>query len=88
MYEVCQDAVADGVRYIEVRFSPILHTQGGMSLSQVMEGTFAPHSHSLTRTLTLTLQLSHSHSHSHSHTLHSHTHTHTLTLTINDFSYL
>eukprot|EP00005_Dracoamoeba_jomungandri_P005902 CAMPEP_0174262382 /NCGR_PEP_ID=MMETSP0439-20130205/12941_1 /TAXON_ID=0 /ORGANISM="Stereomyxa ramosa, Strain Chinc5" /LENGTH=743 /DNA_ID=CAMNT_0015347079 /DNA_START=173 /DNA_END=2401 /DNA_ORIENTATION=- len=37
MYEVCEDAVADGVRYLEVRFSPILHIQQGMSLSQVME---------------------------------------------------
>ena len=37
MYEVCEDAVADGVRYLEVRFSPILHTKEGMSLSQVME---------------------------------------------------
>jgi len=37
MYEVCEDAVSDGVRYLEVRFSPILHTKEGMSLSQVME---------------------------------------------------
>jgi adenosine deaminase len=37
MYETCEDAVADGVRYLEVRFSPILHTKEGMSLSQVME---------------------------------------------------
>jgi adenosine deaminase len=37
MYEVCEDAVADGVRYLEVRFSPILHTREGMNLSQVME---------------------------------------------------
>ena len=37
MYEVCEDAVKDGVRYMEVRFSPILHTRLGMSLSQVME---------------------------------------------------
>jgi adenosine deaminase len=29
--------VADGIRYLEVRFSPILHIQSGMSLSQVME---------------------------------------------------
>jgi adenosine deaminase len=35
MYEVCEDAVADGVKYLEVRFSPILHTKQGMSLSQV-----------------------------------------------------
>jgi adenosine deaminase len=37
MYEICEDAVADGVRYLEVRFSPILHTREGMNLSQVME---------------------------------------------------
>lgn len=37
MYEVCCDAVADGVRYLEVRFSPILHIQHEMALSQVME---------------------------------------------------
>lgn len=32
MYEVCEDAVADGIRYIEIRFSPILHTREGLSL--------------------------------------------------------
>lgn len=37
MYEVCEDAAADGVRYIEVRFSPILHTDEGLSLSGVMD---------------------------------------------------
>jgi adenosine deaminase len=37
MFEVCEDAVNDGVRYLEVRFSPILHTREGMSLSQVMD---------------------------------------------------
>ncbi|KAL6047960.1 Adenosine deaminase [Balamuthia mandrillaris] len=37
MYEVCEDCVKDGVKYVEVRFSPILHTKDGMSLSQVME---------------------------------------------------
>jgi adenosine deaminase len=37
MYEVCEDAFNDGVRYLEVRFSPILHTIEGASLSQVME---------------------------------------------------
>ena len=38
MYEVCEDAYNDGVRYIEVRFSPILHTEKGLTLSMVMEG--------------------------------------------------
>eukprot|EP01028_Stygiella_incarcerata_P013334 TRINITY_DN82176_c0_g1_i1.p1 TRINITY_DN82176_c0_g1~~TRINITY_DN82176_c0_g1_i1.p1 ORF type:complete len:1394 (+),score=360.81 TRINITY_DN82176_c0_g1_i1:132-4313(+) len=37
MYEVCEDAVADGVRYLEVRFSPILHVAEGLSLSGVMD---------------------------------------------------
>lgn len=37
MYEVCEDAVADGVRYLEVRFSPILHAGEGMSLCGIME---------------------------------------------------
>lgn len=38
MYEVAEDACRDGVRYLEVRFSPVLHTQLGLSLGQVMEG--------------------------------------------------
>ena len=37
MFEVCQDASLDGVRYLEVRFSPILHVQHGLSLAAVME---------------------------------------------------
>eukprot|EP01125_Pyxidicula_operculata_P010697 TRINITY_DN3522_c0_g2_i1.p1 TRINITY_DN3522_c0_g2~~TRINITY_DN3522_c0_g2_i1.p1 ORF type:complete len:537 (-),score=82.12 TRINITY_DN3522_c0_g2_i1:769-2379(-) len=37
MYEVCEDAMKDGVRYLEVRFSPILHVREGLSLSGVME---------------------------------------------------
>eukprot|EP00727_Mastigamoeba_balamuthi_P007369 m51a1_g3252 adenosine deaminase, putative (283) ;mRNA; r:156363-161587 len=37
MYEVCEDAWRDGVRYLEVRFSPILHTQQGLSQAAVME---------------------------------------------------
>eukprot|EP00005_Dracoamoeba_jomungandri_P005358 CAMPEP_0174254576 /NCGR_PEP_ID=MMETSP0439-20130205/3899_1 /TAXON_ID=0 /ORGANISM="Stereomyxa ramosa, Strain Chinc5" /LENGTH=758 /DNA_ID=CAMNT_0015336243 /DNA_START=196 /DNA_END=2469 /DNA_ORIENTATION=+ len=37
VYEVCEDACKDGVKYIEIRFSPILHTKTGLSLSQVME---------------------------------------------------
>ncbi|KAH3760493.1 adenosine deaminase [Pelomyxa schiedti] len=37
MYEVCEDAWNDGVRYLEVRFSPILHTVEGMSQGGVME---------------------------------------------------
>eukprot|EP01125_Pyxidicula_operculata_P017914 TRINITY_DN6329_c0_g1_i2.p1 TRINITY_DN6329_c0_g1~~TRINITY_DN6329_c0_g1_i2.p1 ORF type:complete len:675 (+),score=158.83 TRINITY_DN6329_c0_g1_i2:11-2035(+) len=37
MFEVAEDAVKDGIRYLEVRFSPILHTREGLSLSGVME---------------------------------------------------
>eukprot|EP01098_Paradermamoeba_levis_P010306 TRINITY_DN4328_c0_g2_i2.p1 TRINITY_DN4328_c0_g2~~TRINITY_DN4328_c0_g2_i2.p1 ORF type:complete len:140 (+),score=32.00 TRINITY_DN4328_c0_g2_i2:54-422(+) len=27
VYEVCEDAVKDGIKYLEIRFSPILHTR-------------------------------------------------------------
>jgi len=37
MREICEDNVKDGVRYLEVRFAPILHLQKGMSLDDVME---------------------------------------------------
>ena len=37
MFEVCQDAYLDGVKYLEVRFSPILHVRHGLSLAAVME---------------------------------------------------
>ncbi|EGG18123.1 adenosine deaminase [Cavenderia fasciculata] len=36
-YEMCEDAINDGVTYLEVRFSPVLHTEKGLSLSAVME---------------------------------------------------
>lgn len=36
-YLVCEDAYKDGVKYIEIRFSPILHMREGLSLSSVME---------------------------------------------------
>jgi adenosine deaminase len=32
VYEIAEDCVADGVRYLEIRFSPILHTKEGLSL--------------------------------------------------------
>ena len=41
MYEVCEDAKKDGVRYLEVRFSPILHMRKGLNLSQVMGLSFS-----------------------------------------------
>eukprot|EP01119_Soliformovum_irregulare_P011081 TRINITY_DN2753_c0_g1_i1.p1 TRINITY_DN2753_c0_g1~~TRINITY_DN2753_c0_g1_i1.p1 ORF type:complete len:722 (+),score=251.54 TRINITY_DN2753_c0_g1_i1:20-2185(+) len=37
MFEVCEDCHKDGIRYVEVRFSPILHIQEGMALSSAME---------------------------------------------------
>jgi len=36
-YELCEDAWAEGVRYIEVRYSPILHTHGGLGLADIVE---------------------------------------------------
>ncbi|KAF2073483.1 hypothetical protein CYY_005192 [Polysphondylium violaceum] len=35
-YEVCENLVKDGVSYVEIRFSPILHVEQGLSLSEVM----------------------------------------------------
>tara|TARA_R110002050_G_scaffold277217_2_gene422803 strand:- start:1433 stop:2920 length:1488 start_codon:yes stop_codon:yes gene_type:complete len=37
IYEICEDAKKEGVWYIEVRFSPILHMSKGLNLSQIME---------------------------------------------------
>ncbi len=36
-YELCEDAWAEGVRYIEVRYSPILHTRNGLGLANIVE---------------------------------------------------
>lgn len=36
-FELAEDSQREGVRYLEVRYSPILHTRGGLSLTQVME---------------------------------------------------
>ncbi len=36
-FELCEDAWADGVWYLEVRFSPILHQEKGLKLTQVMD---------------------------------------------------
>lgn len=36
-WEMCQDAVADGVRYMEVRYCPLLSCRGGLSLDEVLE---------------------------------------------------
>ena len=39
--ELVEDAAAENVRYLEVRFSPILHTQRGLSLEAVLEAVLA-----------------------------------------------
>lgn len=39
--ELCEDAWADGVWYLEVRFSPILHQQKGLKLTQVMDAVLS-----------------------------------------------
>ncbi|HJP57452.1 MAG TPA: adenosine deaminase [Gemmatimonadales bacterium] len=36
-WEMCQDAAADNVRYIEVRYCPQLSTRGGLTLDEVVE---------------------------------------------------
>ncbi|KAH0790990.1 adenosine deaminase [Histomonas meleagridis] len=36
-YEACEDAVKDGIAYIEIRFAPALHTKNGHSYSQILE---------------------------------------------------
>jgi adenosine deaminase len=36
-YELAQDAAAENVRYMEVRYSPMLHTRKGLRLTQIVE---------------------------------------------------
>jgi adenosine deaminase len=36
-YELAEDASADGVRYIEVRYAPVLNTRGGLALADAVE---------------------------------------------------
>jgi adenosine deaminase len=36
-FELCEDAVEENVRYLEIRFSPILHTEGGLPLPATVE---------------------------------------------------
>jgi adenosine deaminase len=40
-YELCEDAAAENVRYMEVRYSPMLHTRGGLRLTTVVEAVLA-----------------------------------------------
>lgn len=37
MYELAEDAAAENVRYMEVRYSPMLHTKQGLRLTQIVE---------------------------------------------------
>ena len=36
-FELAMDCHVDGVRYLEVRYSPILHTKNGMRLSETVD---------------------------------------------------
>ena len=36
-YELAEDASKDGVRYIEMRYAPVLNVRGGLSLEQAVE---------------------------------------------------
>ncbi|HEX6964950.1 MAG TPA: adenosine deaminase [Gemmatimonadaceae bacterium] len=36
-YELMEDAARDGVRYIEIRYSPVLNVTGGLSLGEAVE---------------------------------------------------
>ncbi|HET9797217.1 MAG TPA: adenosine deaminase [Gemmatimonadaceae bacterium] len=40
-YELAEDAAGDGVRYIEVRYAPVLNTREGLTLEQVVEAPLA-----------------------------------------------
>ena len=40
-YELAEDAARDGVRYIEVRYAPVLNVRGGLSLDEAIEAPLA-----------------------------------------------
>ncbi len=40
-YELAEDAARENVRYMEVRYSPMLHTRKGLSLTRVVEAVLA-----------------------------------------------
>jgi adenosine deaminase len=51
-YELGADAAADGVRYLEVRFAPVLNTRGGLSMGEALEASLrglarAEHDHAI-----------------------------------------
>jgi adenosine deaminase len=38
-FELVEDHAAENVRWVEIRFSPVLNTRGGLSMDEVMEAT-------------------------------------------------
>ncbi|MDD4156470.1 MAG: adenosine deaminase [Candidatus Cloacimonetes bacterium] len=40
-YELAEDAALENIRYMEVRYSPILHTQKGLRLTQISDAVIA-----------------------------------------------
>ena len=36
-YELIEDAASENIRYIEIRYSPILHTEGGMTMNETVD---------------------------------------------------
>ena len=36
-YELIEDAASENIRYIEIRYSPILHTEGSMTMNETVE---------------------------------------------------
>lgn len=41
MFELCADAAAENVRYMEVRYAPMLHTRRGLRLTQIVEAVLS-----------------------------------------------
>lgn len=48
-YELAEDAARENVRYMEVRYAPMLHTQSGMKLTDVVEAVLEGLSEARTR---------------------------------------
>src|ERR1700712_5310411 len=40
-YELCEDAASEGVRYMEIRYAPMLHTNGGLRVTTVVEAVLS-----------------------------------------------
>ena len=38
-FELAEDAAAENVKYLEARYAPILHTNGGLRLDQIVQAT-------------------------------------------------